>query len=93
MEKFFYRVEYGDTVLSLSERFNIPPTLIVKLNNLKCEIERGDLLYLECGDYRVYRVKPFERIEYIARNFCTTSEKILADNGLKYIFYGLTIMV
>ena len=93
MEKFFYRVESGDTVFALSRRFNIPVTIIVKLNNLKCEIEQGDLLYLERGQYRIYKVRPFESAESVAQKFNTTPQKILSDNGVEYLFYGLTIMV
>ena len=93
MEKFFYRVEVGDTVSSLSEKYNTPACLIIKQNNLKTEIACGDILYIEKGEQRLYKVKPFDTLSSIAKKFNTTEEKILKDNGVRYIYYGLIICV
>lgn len=93
MEKFFYRVEDGDSVSKLSEKFNIPACKIIKQNNLRKEIAEGDVLYIERENQRLYRVKPFDTLSAVAEKFCTTEEKILSDNGVKYIYYGLIISV
>ena len=93
MENFFYRVEEKDTVLSISERFSVPPTKIIKANNLRCEVCEGDLLYIEKASGCLYRVKPFETAFSVAQKFGTTEQKILQDNGVEYLFYGLIISV
>ncbi len=94
MEKFFYRVEHGDTILSVANKFNIPAILIVKTNNLKKEICAGDLLYIEREkDCRTYTVKPFETAEIIALKFGVGKEELLKKNGVEYLFYGLTIQI
>lgn len=93
MKKFFYRVTEKDTVFSVAKKFNIAPTVLIKLNNLKSEIECGDLLYIEKDDCLLYTVKPFDTVKVLAKKFNTTEDKILSDNGVEYIFYGLIIKI
>ena len=93
MENFFYRVEYGDTVFSISHRFSIPPTKLIELNKLTCEVEEGDVLFIQKATGCLYHVKPFETALSIAQKFGTTEHKILHDNGVEYVFYGLIIYV
>ena len=93
MKKIFYRVNSGDTLLSIAERFNIPATKIIKTNNLSCEVLEGDMLYLESEDCRLYKVQPTDTLQSIAQKFCTTEQAILDENGIDYIFYGLLIKV
>ena len=93
MEKFFYRVEDGDTVFSVSQKFQIPPTLLIKQNCLKKEITCGDLLYIERCVGNFYAVKPFDTIEDISKKFCVSKDEILQNNGIDYLFYGLIIKI
>ncbi len=93
MKKFFYRVTENDTLFSIAQKFNIPVTLLVKLNNLKTEVESGDLLYIEKEDCLLYNVKPFDTASSLALKFNTTEQKILSDNGVDYLFYGLIIKI
>ena len=93
MKKIFYRVNSGDTLLSIAERFNIPATKIIKTNNLSCEVLEGDMLYLEIEDCRLYKVQPNDTLSALANRFCTTEQAILDENGIDYIFYGLLIKV
>lgn len=93
MKKFFYRAEKGDTVFSLSNRFSVPPTKLISLNRLCREICEGDLLYIESVEGCLYKVKPFDTAKSVSEKFCVSEEKILKDNGVEYLFYGLTITV
>ena len=93
MEKFFYRVQAGDCIYSISERFNVPLFTIVKLNRLKKEVCAGDLLYIESGEKRIYKVKPFENADFVAKKFNLDRQKLLNDNGVSYLFYGLTLLI
>ena len=90
MKKFFYRVQKGDGVLSLSQKLNLPTLDLIKDNNLNKEIEEGDILFINCPD-NVYFVKPQDTVEGIAEQFSTTSNDILTKNEIPYIFYGLMI--
>lgn len=94
MKKIFYRVDESDTVFSLSERFSVPVGVIIAQNNLKKEIEAGDMLYIEVEDCKTaYKVQPFDTARSVGRRFGVPSEKILSDNGVPYLFYGLIVFV
>ncbi len=93
MEKIFYRVNLGDTVLGVAERFNVPVTKIIKDNNLDKEIEQGDMLLIQKDKCRLYKVLPFDTLSSIAQKFNLNEQEILLNNGIEYVFYGLTIKV
>ena len=95
MTKFFYRVQKNECVIDVCKRFNLTISQVVKLNGLKQEISCGDLLYLEREDANcnLYRVQPFDTPYSLAKKFKTNPEKILEDNGLEYLFYGLLIKI
>ncbi len=93
MTKFFYRVQIGDTVSSLSERFSIPQIKIISLNGLKKEISEGDMLYLEKEDAVTYKVRLFDTAETVAKKFNVDKDELLKLNGVEYIFYGQTIII
>lgn len=95
MTKFFYRVSEGDTIISISKKFSIPPVKIIKLNRLKKEVEQGDLLYLEQKDCKTktYVVQPFDNLDSVAKKLAVDKDKIISINGVDYLFYGLIIEV
>ena len=93
MKKFFVRVEENQTVLSIANKFCIPATYLIKQNGLKKEISAGDVLFVESTDRTLYRVKPHDTAESIALKFGLSPKKILEDNGVLYLFYGLIIMI
>lgn len=93
MEKFFYRVSSGETIFSVAQKLKIPPAVLIKQNNLKTELQAGDLLFVEKVDAIFYQVKPFETIEEISKKFSLPANKILDDNGLSYVFYGISLLI
>ena len=93
MKKFFYRVSEGDTVVSVAKKFSLPVSILIELNCLSSEISDGDLLYIETEDRTLYMVKPFETAESVGEKFGIPPEKILSDNKVSYLFYGLIIVI
>ena len=93
MKKFFYRVNEGDTLSGLALKFSIPMCWLIKSNNLTSEISAGDLLYVETSDRTLYRVNPFDTAESIGKRFGVSPDKILSENGVPYLFYGLIIVI
>ncbi len=94
MTKFFYRVQKGDTVIALSERFLIPPVKLISDNKLKKEVAEGDLIYIENSQSaKTYKVKLFDTAENVAKKFNMTAEELLSLNGSPYIFYGQVLLV
>lgn len=93
MEKFFYRVSAGDTVLSLAARFNVPPVALIKDNNLRNEVEDGDVLFIRKTGGKTYTAKPFDTIESVAKRFNVSTERLKEFSGADYLFYGLTVVI
>lgn len=92
MKKFFYRVE-NDSVLSLSEKFGVPPTVIIKENRLKREIARGDVLLITLQDGKRYAVQPTDTLKKVAARFGVSEKELCEKNGVDYLFYGLTLLI
>lgn len=93
MKKFFYRVQPNDTVTSIANAFGVPVTFLISKNNLVAEVTHGDLLIVEIPDRKTYTVGAYDTLLSVAEKFNTTPQKILLDNGVPYIFYGLTVFV
>lgn len=93
MEKFFYRVGKGDTVIGLSARFGVPPVAIIADNDLKREISEGDILYIENRAGKLYNTEPFDTMESVAERFGVSPEDLKDANGVDYLFYGLKIII
>ncbi|MBE7086874.1 MAG: LysM peptidoglycan-binding domain-containing protein [Clostridiales bacterium] len=91
MKKFFYRVQRGETLFDITNRFNLPITVIIKLNGLKEEVQKGDLLYIEEKDAPLYVVKPTDRIDELAKICNKTKDEILEENGLPFLYVGAKI--
>ena len=90
MKKFFYRVQKGDSVISLSNRFSVPTCDLIKDNALKGEIEEGDVLILSPCEDAVF-VSPHENAETIFKRTGKDGEKMLKSNNFLYFFYGLVL--
>lgn len=93
MKKIFYRVNDGETLFSVCEKLGVPPVAVIKENNLKSEITSGDLLYIEKTDCFIYKVTPYDTIKSISQKFGISEEKLLNDNKVPYIFYGLSLII
>lgn len=94
MKKFFYRVQRGDCIFSISNKFNQCPYKIISDNHLNREIMAGDLLYIEQCDEMLYQVKPLETLSTLSQKFNRTEEQIKNANGnLPYVFYSLKINI
>ncbi len=93
MENFFYRVGKGETVFSLAQKFHIPQTLIVNENNLKRELQDGDLLLLPRPSGRLYTVQPNDTLEIVSEKFNLPKDKISSVNKVDYLFYGLQLIM
>ncbi len=93
MQNFFYRVKANDTVVGISNRFNIPPHIIIKENGLTSEVLAGDMLYLTPCE-KTYEVGLKEDLKSIAEKFGLSKEELSSINGgISMVYYGLLIKV
>lgn len=86
-----YIVQKGDTLYSISKRFNIPVEEIKRINNLKSnDLSIGQVLYFESisdsedivNDTFTYTVEKGDTLYGIAQKFDTTVEEIKRMNKL-----------
>lgn len=94
MKKFFYRVQKEDTVLSVSEKFSVPFNKIITDNSLKEEVTEGYILYIEADEKkRLYTVSVKDVISDAAELNGKSKEKVLEENGIPYLFFGLKLYI
>ncbi len=92
MKNFFYRVAEGDTLYGLSQKFNVSATEILAENNLKREIERGDVLYIPAPSRDYYFVKAEDTISSICKKLNISPERLREKNqNIPYVFYGMKL--
>ena len=92
MEKFFYRVKKGDTVLSISNTFKVSTASIIEQNDLNKEVSAGDLLLIT-KDTCVHVVEPFECEADICTKYGVSKEWLFSQNKVEYLFYGLVLKI
>lgn len=93
MKKIFYRVLDGDSIISVSQKFFVPVFDLIYENNLKKELQKGDIIIITRPN-NYYVVKPFDTLESVATKFGLTPEKLsFINGGIPYVFYGLVLKV
>ena len=93
MKKFFYRVQKGDSLYSIANKFNTCLFKLIKDNCLKEEVRCGQLLFIESEDVDLYEILPTDSIYSLIKKFNKSKEEILSENKIDYIFCGLKIKV
>ena len=91
--KFVYRVERGDDLNSLSDKFHTAPSRIIADNSLNEEISEGELLVIEKVDGEEYIVKPYDDLDKIAGYDEKKRREIVAKNKTDYIYVGQKIYI
>lgn len=86
MKKFFYRVEKGDFLFDISNKFSVPVGVIISLNGLKKEIEEGDLLYIEIPEGVKYISKINDTLSKISEELKVSEDEIRKKNGITVLF-------
>lgn len=92
MKEFFYRVNSGESLVSICRRFNASIETTIKENLLNSEVEEGDLLLIKSYN-NVYIAKAGDSYQSIANKFNVLKANLLEKNNLEYVFYGLPIII
>lgn len=92
-DKFIYRVQNGDTIKSIAEKFHTQETFLISLNALTEEVCVGDILLVEKIKGEPYIVKPLDTLEKIAGYDKDRIFEIINKNKTDVIFVGQKLFI
>lgn len=93
MNAFFYRVQCGDSLISVCRKFSAPPEAVIRENNLSREIEEGDIIFIASAGKAAYIAGAGDSYDTIAKKCNIPAAKLKNLNGAEYVFYGLPLIV
>lgn len=90
----FYRVESGDSLLSVSRLFDVDVNNIVR-NNPSIDLYEGEILKILTLNGTTHIVRPGETLEQICNKYDACEEDIIELNNLKNkrLFIGQKIQI
>lgn len=91
--KFVYRVEKGDTLHSVANKFHTTPQLLIDINFLTEEPLEGEFLVVERLDGDAYTVRPGDDLFSICGGDEKTVEAVKLKNHTDFVFVGMKIVV
>jgi len=80
--QFYYRIQFGDNLLNICERFNTCKENIIR-NNDKLELYEGEWIIVKTNEFKLHCVKPLETLEYIANKYGIELTRLKEDNNLQ----------
>ena len=81
-KQFYYRVQSGDDLFNISERFNTCKENILRNNN-DLDFYEGEWIIIKTNEFKIHYVKPTERLVDIAQEYDIDVQKLKQDNNLK----------
>ena len=90
---FIYRVEEGDTLRSIGDKFHAAETALISLNALTQEVSVGDVLLVERTNGIPYIVKPGDSLESITNGDKNKIFEIVNKNKTDVIYVGQKIYI
>ena len=94
MTPLIIRVEEGENLESISQKYHLPQTIIKQYNEIQGDISEGDRLVIPFEVRALHIVKPLETLEKISKLYDTSIEKIKNDNNLiDAPFIGQQLMI
>lgn len=90
-KRFVYKVQKGETLRTIAQKFKTTKELIININSLTKEILEGEYIVVEIIEGHEYIVEPYDTIESIAQKFSVSAQNIMIKNKIDFIFVGQKI--
>ena len=92
--EIYYQVNNDDNLATISKKFNITASQIVR-NNPNIDFYEGEVVKIVYETNKMHVVKPMENLEIIARKYNTTVENLIEINHLNTVrlFIGQSLIV
>ena len=85
----YYRVKRGQTISSIAKTYDLPPRLLAFYNNLKGEVEEGQVLAIPERQGNLYVVRGGESKTLL----CGSPENFERKNGTQCFYIGQTVVL
>jgi len=90
----YYTVEKGDSLYSISKKYNVNPKLLAALNGLNSSdyIYPNQVIILPSRNYNYYITKDGDTLKLVSDAFGTSEQDLIKDNGTIYLQEGQLIV-
>lgn len=93
MKKFFYRVQEGDSLIGIANKFNISVFSLIVDNQLCEEVSNGDVLFID-SEHKTYAPLPMEDFNCVSKKIGVPTDELKRLNvNIPYLFYGVRINI
>lgn len=92
LKSFVYVCGEGETIEVVSKKFNMPISLISKLNGLS-ELCFGDEVVIIRGEYVAHRVVAGETLLSISKAYDKTVDELAKTNGVEVAYPGQILFI
>ena len=81
MENIIVKVGYGESLEKIARRFNLPVSMLAKLNG-KSQVEEGDYILVPFKANAVHIVRPMQSLADISAIYGVSIEKLKQSNNI-----------
>ena len=90
---FLYKVELGDSLKSIADKFNTTQRVLIVINGLEFEPKVGEFIIVEKLEGESHVVLPLETLDSIAQKYNVSVQEIIRKNKTDVIFVGQKIYI
>ncbi len=93
LDEFYYKVQKGDSLSSLADKFHTTESVIIKNNRLSSDVKDGELIFITKikGEKRV--VMPYDSLEKLCDYDKVKIDEVVRKNMIDYLFVGQVIYI
>jgi LysM repeat protein len=88
-----HKVEKGETLSYISQKYGIPVGVIMRDNGISGDLYEGQRLVIAARKGIIYTVKPEDTAESIAAKFKVDTDKLLKENNTEIIYPYMNINI
>ena len=90
---FLYRVEVGDSLKTIADKFHTTQRVLTIINGLEYEPKVGEYIVIEKIEGEPFVVSPKDTLEKIAQNNLEKKMEIMRKNRIDSIYVGQKIYI
>lgn len=90
---FLYKVEVGDDLKSVADRFHTTQRAIISLNGIEEDLRAGEYIVIEKITGEEYVIMPMDTLEKIANNDNEKLREIVRKNKIDFLYVGQKIYI